>query len=209
MSLLKGKLTFRRFVADGDPPDSSARLLELLQRDAFRGTLEDPRKEERSGWVSIHNLLRTRFSVADSYHPPYLLFALRTDRKAIPPALMRALVDRESTELLESSGLERLPPGSKSEIRERIEEKYLPRILPNVTQVEVCWNLVDNTVWVASSSERAVDRVRKAFSGTFGRVLHAVTAPRLAVRGSAAADRFDALSVTGATDLLGGTGGAR
>jgi len=207
LSLLKGKLTFRRFLAEGDLPDSSAELVELLQRDSFRGTLEDPRKEERSGWVSIDNLLQTSFSVADTYHAPYLLFALRTDSKAITPALMRALVDLESAELLESTGLERLPPGSKTEIRERIEEKYLPRILPKVTNVEVCWNLTDNTVWIASSSQRAVDRVRKAFSGTFGRVLHAVDAPRLALRGSLATERYEALAVTSASDLLAGGAG--
>jgi len=113
-------------------------------------------------------------------------------------------VEREVAELLQSTGLERVPPGAKTEIREGIEEKYLPRILPTVAQVEVCWNLVDNTVWVASSSERAVDRVRKAFSGTFGRVLHAVTAPRLALRGAGAAERCDVLSVTAASDLLAG-----
>ena len=65
MSLLKGPLTYRRYVSEGGAPSaSSAELADLLTHDRFRGRLDDPRKEERSGWVTVNNLLATDFSVA-------------------------------------------------------------------------------------------------------------------------------------------------
>ena len=207
MTLVKGAVTLRRFVAEGGTPDVSARtLVELLGKHAFRGSLDDPRKEERSGWVTQESLLDTSFVLERTYVAPYLLFALRTDRKAIPPALLRALVDQEVQQFLQDTGLERLPAGMKTELKERIEEKYLPRILPTVAVVEVCWNLQTDTVLVMASSDKAIDRVAKQFSATFSRALREVTAPRLAMRGPRADDRLQALAVTGATDMTGGSG---
>ena len=207
MSLLKGKVTFRRFVPDKPPPESSRATIELLENDRFRGRLEDARKEEHSVWVTIHNLLDTDFSVANTYFPPYLLFALRTDRKAIAPALLRALVDRKAAELMRDTGLERLPPGGRAEIRDEIEEHYLPRILPTVTLVEVCWNLVSGDVWLASSSERAIGRVRKQFSATFSRALYPVTPSRLSLSDPRVEGRMERLVVCSATELRMGPGG--
>ncbi len=205
MSLLKGPLTYRRFFSEGGAPSaSSAELVDLLIHDRFRGRLDDPRKEERWGWVTVRNLLDTEFSVANTYFAPYLMFALRTDKKAIPPALLRALVERETAELLKSTGMERLPPGGKAEIREQLEEKYLPQMLPSVSVVEVCWDLQSGMVRVLSTSERAVGRVRKAFSATFSQALYGVDAPRLALRGPDAAQRRDRISVTSASDLSAG-----
>jgi recombination associated protein RdgC len=207
MSLAKGTMTLRRFVAEGGTADVSARtLVELLAKHAFRGSLEDPRKEERSGWVTLQSLLATTFDIEETYVAPYLLFALRTDRKAIPPALLRALVDQDVAQFLKDTGLERLPPGMKTEIKERIEEKYLPRILPTVAVVEVCWNLGTDVVMVMASSDKAIGRVAKQFSATFSRALREVTPPRLALRGPAADDRVRALSVSAATDLVDGDG---
>jgi hypothetical protein len=205
VSLLKGPLTFRRFFSEGGAPSaSSSDLVELLIHDRFLGRLDDPRKEERSGWVTVGNLLDTDFSVANTYFAPYMLFSQRTDKKAIPPALLRALVERETAELLKSTGMERLPPGGKAEIREQLEEKYLPQMLPSVSVVEVCWNLQSGMVRVLSTSERAVGRVRKAFSATFSQALYGVDAPRLAMRGPEAAQRRDRIVLTSASDLSAG-----
>ena len=202
MSLLKGPLTYRRFISEGGAPSaSSAELVDLLIHDRFLARLDDPRKEERSGWVTVRNLLDTDFSVANTYFAPYLMFSQRTDKKAIPPALLRALVERETAELLKSTGMERLPPGGKAEIREQLEEKYLPRMLPTVSVVEVCWNLQSGMVRVHSTSERALGRVRKAFSATFSQALYAIDAPRLAMRGTDAELRRDRILVTAPSDI--------
>jgi len=169
VTLKRGVLTFRRFETDGEPPSSSATLIELLQRDGFRGTLQQTTGEERSGWVTLDNLLETDFPLDTTYRPPYLVFALRTDRKLIPPLLLRAMVDRDTRAFLAETGLERLPPGARDEIRERLEDQYLPGQLPKVAITEACWNLVTNRLLVMASSDKAVDRFRKHFSATFSR----------------------------------------
>lgn len=205
MSLAKGVIAVRRFVCEGTrPPDSAAALVELLARNAFEGRLDGARKTETSGWVTLDNLLDVEFTVEEAYHAPYLSFALRTDRKAIPPALLRALVARRARELLRDTGLERLPPGQRDEIREEIEAEYLPRILPNVSLVEVCWNLQRDVVMILNPTEIATSRVRKHFSATFSRALVPLDTARLALAGPDRAARAASLQVLGATEITDG-----
>jgi recombination associated protein RdgC len=182
VTLLRGVLTFRRFEMDGPPPSSSAALIDLLQRDGFRGSLQQPTGEERSGWVTLENLLETDFPLETTYRPPYLVFALRTDRKAIPPLLLRAMMDRETRAFLAETGLERLPHGARDEIRERLEDQYLPGQLPTVAITEASWNLVSNRLLVMASSDKAVDRFRKHFSATLSRAALPLGPARLAGR---------------------------
>jgi len=202
VSLAKGALTVRRYRCEGGPPpDSAARLVELLVRDAFRGRLDDARKTETSGWVTVENLLDTDFTTDRAYHAPYLMFALRTDRKAIPPALLRALVDQRERAMLDEAGLVRLPPGSRDEIREEIEERYLPRILPTVAVVEVSWNLQRDIVSVLSATEKANGRIRKQFSATFSRALVPLDPVERTLAGPDRAQRAERLRVLGGLDL--------
>ncbi|MDP7114045.1 MAG: recombination-associated protein RdgC [Myxococcota bacterium] len=202
MSLAKGSLTVRRYRCQGaPPPDSAARLVELLVRDAFRGRLDDARKTETSGWVTVENLLDTGFSTDRAYHAPYLVFALRTDRKAIPPALLKALIDQRERATGDETGLERLPPGAREEIREEIEEEYLPRILPTVSVVEVCWNLQRDVVSVLSATEKANGRIRKQFSASFSRALVPMDPLDRTLAGPDRAARIERLHVLGGLDL--------
>ncbi len=210
MSLAKGALTLRRYVCEGGPPpDSAAGLVDILCKDAFRGRLDSPRKTETSGWVTLDNLLDTDFAVERDYRAPYLVFSLRTDKKAIPPALMRALVDRRAHEMMAETGLERLPPGARDEIREEIEETYLPRILPTVSVVEVCWNLPDGVVWVLSGAQKGADRVRKQFSASFSRALVPADPVRRALAGEDGPGRADRIRVLGGMDLTTGIADGR
>lgn len=204
MSLARGTVTVRRYTCKHDPaPDSARELVELLLADSYRGKLLDSHKEERSGWVTQQNFLETDFTVETAYHPPFLVFSLRTDRKAIPPALMRALADRRSRKMLTELGLVKLPPGIKDEIRDDIESEYLPKILPTVQVVEVCWNLVSGDVQVAAAADKAVGRVCKQFSATFSRTLLPVNPARLALQEDTAA-REARLATLAATDLATG-----
>ncbi len=207
MTLARGTVTVRRYTCKHDPsPDSARELVELLEADRYRGKLLDSHKEERSGWVSQQNFLETDFSVESSYQPPYLLFALRTDRKAIPPALMRALADKRTRVMLSEMGLVKLPPGIKDEIRDDIESEYLPKILPTIQVVEVCWNLVTGDVQIGSAAEKAVGRVCKQFSATFSRTLLPVNPARLALEQDGPA-REARLATLAATDLAFGDAG--
>ncbi len=209
MTLSRGTVTLRRFACEGGPPSLSApELVELLERDRFRGRLFDAMEGERSGWVTHRNLLQTDFTTEHCYLAPYLLFALRTDRKAVPPALLRAMVDQRAERVCEESGLARLSASARTELRDEIERELLPRILPSVTAVEVCWNLVTGEVWIMASADRAVDRVRRHFAATFSSALRALDPGSLALRDPAAIHRLDRMAALGTTTLTGPEGGA-
>jgi recombination associated protein RdgC len=170
MAILQGALTVRRFRIVGSLPDDwRDRFRDKLEEHAFR---EDPTgggKEEREGWVQIHNLLDTSFEDRDRWlYNDLILLALRVDKKALPAKLLKATLEKEQQRWCEENGRKRCPKEVREEIRDRIETAWLARALPKVSLTELCIHLKERYVIVHSLSDAAADRVRKRFFATFG-----------------------------------------
>lgn len=170
MPILSGAMSVRRFRVVGSLPDG--------WRDVFRARLEEHAfkegpvelgKEEREGWVQIHNLLNTSFEDFDTWlYNDLIILALRIDKKALPAKLLKATLEKKYAEWCEVNGRKRCPKDVREEIRDRLEAEWLKRALPRVQTVELCLNLRDMYVILHSLSDSAADRVRKRFYATFG-----------------------------------------
>ena len=57
MGILKGGLSVRRYRAEAPPEDFRDRYIVALEDNAFREPLTETHKEQRVGWVQVHNLL--------------------------------------------------------------------------------------------------------------------------------------------------------
>jgi len=170
MAILSGSLTARRFRVLGDVPegfrdDYRARLNEQ----AFREPPNEPGKQEIEGWVQAHNLLDAEFDDFNRWlYPPYMLFALRIDKRTVPANLLRATVAKKAEAWCQERGVERCPSSVKAEIKEQIEDDWLRRTLPRVRVVELCWNYDEGWLVLQSLSDNVAERVRKRFHQTFG-----------------------------------------
>ncbi len=172
MGILKGALSVRRYRLDGAPPESFVEgYLAALQDNAFRDPLSSGHKEERAGWVQIHNLLDADFADVNRWlYNQYALFALRVDKKVVPAKLFRAHLEKRVAAWCLEQRRERCPASVKTELRELLELEMLGQTLPRVTVHEICWNLNEGWVLFHNQSELANDRFRKLFHRTFGLV---------------------------------------
>jgi len=170
MSLLKGALTVRRFRLVGADPDDWRELYrQRLQENAFIDSPIEPGKEEREGWVSVHNLLDADFSDVERWLVnDLILIALRVDKKVLPARLFKATLAKRVEKWCADNDATRAPRAVRDELRDALETEWLARALPRVSVCEVCINLTYRYAVIDSLSEGMADRVRKRVFRTFG-----------------------------------------
>ena len=170
MGILSGALTARRFKVVGEIPEGFRdSYRDQLEAFAFRDPPNEPGKQETEGWVQTHNLLDASFTDLNRWlYDPYVIVALRIDKKVLPANLLKATVEKECLRWCAEKGVERCPNAVKTEIKERIEDEWLRRTLPRVRVTELCWNMREQWLVLHSLSESVGDRVRKRFHQTFG-----------------------------------------
>lgn len=170
MGLLTGQMTVRRFRVVGEVPDGWRDVFrDRLERFAFAEPPGGVGKEEVEGWVQVHNLLDTDFGDFNRWlYTNYAVFALRTDKKALPAKLFSATLDKRCQAWCAEHSRERCPSSVRTELKEALELEWLTRVLPRVGMTELCWRIDEGYVVVHTTSEATIDRVRKRFHQTFG-----------------------------------------
>jgi len=170
MPILSGAMSVRRFRVVGALPDGWRDVFrDRLNEHAFKDNPIEVGKEEREGWVQIHNLLENSFDDFDKWlYNDLILLSLRVDKKTLPAKLLKATLEKEYANWCEENGRKRCPKDVREEIKDRIESQWLKRALPRVGTTELCLNLKDMYVILHSMSDTAADRVRKRFYATFG-----------------------------------------
>ncbi|MFK7930570.1 MAG: recombination-associated protein RdgC [Myxococcota bacterium] len=177
MPILSGAMSVRRFRVVGATPGEGWResYREKLQELAFKDNPIEVGKEEREGWVQIHNLLETSFEDFNKWlYNDLILLALRVDKKALPAKLVKATLEKQYAEWCEENGRKRCPKDVREQKKDALEAAWLTRALPKVATTELCFNHKEGYVILHSLSESVADRVRKRFFATFGLRLIAV-----------------------------------
>ncbi len=173
MGALKGAISARRYQVLGEIPENFTGLyIDKLNDNAFRDALSAAHKEERQGWVQVHNLLDTEFDDSNLWlYQQYAVFAMRVDKKVLPATLFRAMLQKRQQTWCKANNREKVPFSVKAELRETLETEMLAQTLPRVTIAEVVWNTREGWVLFHSHAEAQNDRFRKLFHRTFGFIL--------------------------------------
>lgn len=170
MAILNGALTVRRFRVLGDLPSGPRESWrDLLNEHAFHESPVERGKEEAEGWVQVHNLLDTAFEDSTRWLlDPYLIFALRVDKKSLPAKFFNATLAKRCEAWTTENQVERCPAAVRARIKEELEDEWLKRTLPRVAVTECVWNIDAGWLLVHSQSDGVADRIRKRFLRTFG-----------------------------------------
>ena len=177
MAILKGSVSARRYRVVGSVgADFTSTMDSRLNDFAFVERIVETGKEESEGWVSIHNLLDCNFDDDASWlYGRFAMFALRVDKKRLPPNLFKATLDKRCQDWAVEHRSDVVPRDIKDELKFALEDEWLKRVLPRVAITEIVWNLVDGDLLVHSTSESTCERVKKRFLRTFGLELVAVS----------------------------------
>lgn len=167
MGLLKGNFSFARFHVTGQLPKAFLTFVNnRIKSNSFRETLKST-EEKRSGWVSVTDILDADFDKANYALGDYLIFSLRTDRKIIPPKLLKIKILEEERRFLAQSGKTRINKMTAQEIKDKVKLDLLSRIDPVPSFYDVCWAVGQNTVYFSSLSDKVMDDFVDLFKKTF------------------------------------------
>lgn len=125
---------------------------------------------ERSGWSRIGDATVLDFAYEDVFFNEYLNLGFRTDRWAIPGAMLRARMREAERVYLEKQGRPRLTRKERTELKELVSRKLRRQLTPATRLVDLSWSLGEGVVRFFSHSPRAIANVTELFHKTFGGV---------------------------------------
>ena len=168
MSALKGSLTYARFFVEGEPPDDFAdRYMRAIQKNALSPLVPEEDVPERSGWCRMGE----PFDLAPAHHDvvfnEFLNLGFRTDRWAIPGALLRARLRDAELAFLDRNGRERMSRAEKKELKDMVSKQLRREVPPRTRAVDVSWSLNDGIVRFFSAAAAPAGIMSDLFTKTF------------------------------------------
>ena len=169
MGLLKGPLTFSRFMVVGELPSNFTDMIhQQIRRYAFQDVAANT-QEKIMGWTGIENVLDTDFSHASYAWGGYLLFSLRVDRRTVPPSLLKLRALEAEQQHLKETRRKKIDKVAREQIRENIYQDLLRQLPPTPSFYEVCWSVSDGRLLFTCLSEKVIQDFQDLFKSSFDR----------------------------------------
>lgn len=168
MSLFRGSLTYVRFFVDGDAPsDLASHGLAKVKRKVQRPLTADDEEPERSGWCKVGEAFELELEHEDVFYNEFVNLGFRTDKWAIPGALLKSKVAEAEKIYLEKKGKERLSRKEKLELKEVVARKLRRNLVPQVRSNDVTWNTNEGIVRFFGTSPKVHMVFTDLFEKTF------------------------------------------
>jgi len=167
VGLLKGPLSFSRFMVIGEWPSDFTEMIDRQLRQYAFQDLAGSTDEKTMGWTGIENILDTDFSHASYVWGDYLLFSMRIDRRAVPPSLLKIRVMEAEKHYLKETGRKKIDRIAREELREGVRRDLMSHIHPTPSFFDICWCVSGGTVLLTSLSEKVMQDFQDFFKTSF------------------------------------------
>jgi len=167
MGLLKGTWSFLRYHVVGKTPEKFNDFIdERLKQYAF-SSLARENLEKNTGWTSLENVLDTDFTYAKYKCGEHLIFCLRSDRRPIPPSLLKLKILEAEKKKLAEGDKKKLYRHEREEIKERLQLELQTKALNVPSFYELCWSPEKNSLIFGSLSPKVREEFEKYFKESF------------------------------------------
>lgn len=168
MGLLKGTVTFSQYRIASDLPEKFDDFFNgRIKKHAFQNVFASMMEEKTMGWTGIENILDADFQFARYAWGKYLMFALRIDRKVIPPSLLKIRCMEAERDFLVRQEKKKIHRLQREEIHERVRRDLLSSASPVPSFFEACWSPTDGKLFLCSLSEKIMDDFAEHFKQSF------------------------------------------
>ena len=175
MAVQNGSLGFRRYrVAGKIPTDFRAEMETRIRQNAFENFAENDPREEAAGWVACDDLFDIDLYPDRWLDSSCVRLTLRTDRRRVPPRMLRHECEKIQASWKERFGRERLTRAEKDQIKEMVVKNLIERALPDSRGVDFYWDMERGELFFFASGEKANDLFVNLFEKTFGMKLSPV-----------------------------------
>jgi recombination associated protein RdgC len=167
MGLLSRSVSLTRYRVEGKLEEP---LLETitdgLQRHVI-SEIDGNVPDEAIGWTSFEHPFDPNFEGSSFVVGPYLVFALRVDKKTIPRKVIRKHCALEAAKWLANSGAKFLSREEKRRIQERVEDVLTLRMPATPNIHDVVWHYEASSLWFFSQTKSASEALETLFRRSF------------------------------------------
>lgn len=158
----RGSFSMTIFKLNEDLPTDALELFNSMAA----GKLDEVKDEPQIGWVSGRHLLDRVINDESAYLGGYLYLNLRTAQRKIPSSLLKAETKMEELVYIKATGNPDVPRKVRKEIKESIEEKRLPQMVPSISGIPFILDQNDNTIYLGATSGKQIDLFLSLFNDT-------------------------------------------
>jgi DNA recombination-dependent growth factor C len=166
LGILSASVSLTRYrIVEKVPDNLWPNIPDLLIKHSFQ-EIENSAEERSFGWTCLDDMLDTNWETAAPKKGSYLTFALRLDTRRVPPAVLKKHYTLELEKLknsMQEQGKKFVSKEQKKELKDQVRLKLLAKTLPVPAQFDVFWNVGNNRVYLASTT----DKIRQMFEELF------------------------------------------
>ena len=162
MPFERGSFSMTIFKLSEELPED---ILERFNSHAA-GKLDDVKDKPQIGWVSGRHLLERNIDDETAILGGHISLSLRIAQRKIPTSLLKAEAKMEELAYIKATGNPDIPKKIKKEIKQSIEEKRLPQMIPSISGVPFIIDRTDNTLYLGTTSLKQIDTFLGLFHDT-------------------------------------------
>jgi len=168
MGLLSSRISVTRYKVEGRLDGAVHETVYQRLKQHSIPNIEDDGSEAIVGWTSFETPYAPDFEGYSFVFGAHMVFALRIDKKSIPPKLIRKHYTIEASKRLADTGRSYLSANEKKVIKENIVLNLSRRIPATPNVFDLVWNHQEASVWFFSNLTSANEALETLFIKSFG-----------------------------------------
>ena len=168
MGLLSSRISITRYKVSGQFEGSVHETVYQGLKQHAIPKIEDDDSEAIVGWTSFDNPYTPDFEGYSFVFGAHMIFAMRIDKKSIPPKLVQKHYALEITKHLADTGRHFLSGNEKKAIKEHVVKTLSRRIPATPNIYDLAWHYKDASLWFFSNLKSANETLETFFIKSFG-----------------------------------------
>ncbi len=177
MGVLKGSLSYTRFVTIGELPedDLEGAWIQCLESHAFREIQPHSEEEVSAGWVRFEDPFRSEWEPGELITSGgVVVLTMRIDTLKIPALTLRAYTNAAEKERLQQLQREKLTRAERDTVKVEVRKQLRTRSLARMQLIEAAWNVSSGELRLMSTSSSVVSLFVELFEKSFALQLRQV-----------------------------------
>ena len=168
MGLLSSRISITRYKVSGQLDGSVHETVYQVLKQHAMPKIEDDGSEAIVGWTSFENPYAPNFEGYSFVFGAYMVFAMRIDKKSIPPKLIQKHYALEIAKHLADTGRHFLSGNKKKAVKEHVVNTLNRRIPATPNVYDLAWHYQEASLWFFSNLKSANEAFETFFVKSFG-----------------------------------------
>ncbi len=167
MSILSSSVSITRYAVHGK---LNAPIIENVLNGLKSNTIseiDNQITDKTAGWTSFDKPFQPDFDGSSFVFGNYFVFALRIDKKNIPPKVLKKHYTLEAAKRMTESGREFLSKTEKKLVKEHVISGLSLRIPATPNIYDLVWNYEESNVWFFTNLKAANEELETLFTKSF------------------------------------------